>query len=198
MNYSTLLRRSVDFDTYALALKPSYPDELDQSVAMSLIQLLWDRAETNGYAAHVTDDPYPNTPEHTVLMHVAIGDYQVSTVTAEVMARTIGASVMPEPIAPDRTPDVEAAGLIPRIEAFPHEASALVFWDSGTPIAPTENLPPRHDDDPDARDPHEDPRRQTAAIAQKNAFLRPDGAVVDVCDGTPCQAVPRDELTLDP
>ena len=198
MNYSTLLRRSVDFDTYALALKPSYPDELDQTIVLSLIQLLWDRAETNGYAAHVTDDPYPNTPEHTVLMHVAIGDYQVSTVTAEVMARTIGARVMPQPIAPDRTADVEPAGLIPRIEEFPYDGSALVFWDSGTPIAPTENLPPRHEDDPDARDPHEDPRRQSAAIEQKNTFLRPDGVVVDVCDGRPCQAVPRDDLQLDP
>ena len=198
MNYSTLLRRSVDFDTYALLLEPSYPDELDRTILLSLTQLLWDRAETDGYAAHVTDDPYPNTPEHTVLMHVAIGDYQVSTVTAEVMARTIGARVMPEPIGPDRTADVEPAGLIPRIEEFPYDGSALVFWDSGTPIAPTENLPPRHEDDPDARDPHEDPRRQTAAIVQKNAFLRPDGVVVDVCGGAPCQAVPRDQLTLEP
>ena len=195
MNYSTLLRRSVEFDTYALALKPSYPDELDQTIAISLIQLLWDRAETNGYAAHVTDDPYPNTPEHTVLMQVAVGDYQVSTVAAEVMARTIGASVMPEPLAPDRTADEEPAGLIPRIDVFPHEESALVYWDSGTPIAPTENLPPSPDGVPD---PHEDPRRQTAAIAQKNTFLRPDGVVEDVCAGTPCQAIPRDELTLEP
>ena len=195
MNYSTLLRRSTDFDTYALVLKPSYPDELDQAILLSFIQLLWDRAETNGYAAHVTDDPYPNTPEHTVLMHVAVGDYQVSTVAAEVMARTIGASVMPEPVAPDRTTDVEPAGLIPRIEVFPHEESALVYWDSGTPLAPTENVPPRHEGAPD---PHEDPRRQTAAIEQKSLFLRPGGAIVDVCDGAPCQAVPRDDLQLEP
>jgi hypothetical protein len=130
-----------------------------------------------------------------MLMHVAVGDYQVSTVTAEVMARTIGASVMPEPLAPGRTRDVEPAGLIPRIEVFPHEESALVYWDSGTPLAPTENLPPRHEGVPD---PHEDPRRQTAAIEQKNLFLRPDGAIEDVCAGAPCQAIPRDELTLNP
>ncbi len=193
MNYSTLLRRSVDFDTYSLVLKPSYPDELDQAIVMSLIQLLWDRAETNGYAQHVTDDPYPNTPPHEVLMHVAVGDHQVSTITAEVMARTIGAAVVPDPIAPDRTDDVEAAALIARIEAFPHDGSALVFWDSGSPVAPTENLPPR-----EGTDPHEDPRRQAAGIEQKNSFLRPDGVVVDVCDSSPCQAVPRDDLTLEP
>ena len=81
MNYSTLLRRSVDFDLYAhgeiegadtpVGLYDSYPNELERPLLLSLIQLLWDRGEANGYAHHITDDPLPGTPAHDVLMHVA-------------------------------------------------------------------------------------------------------------------------------
>ena len=72
MNYSTLLRRSVDFDLYAhgniegadtpLGLYDSYPNELERPLLLSLIQLLWDRGEANGYAHHITDDPLPGHP----------------------------------------------------------------------------------------------------------------------------------------
>ena len=72
MNYSTLLRRSVDFDLYAhgeiegvdtpAGLYDSYPNELERPLLLSLIQLLWDRGEANGYAHHMTSDPLPGTP----------------------------------------------------------------------------------------------------------------------------------------
>ena len=91
MNYSTLLRRSVDFDQYAQVLYANYPNELERPLILSLIQTLWDRGEANGYAHHMTRDPYADTPPHTVLMHVAFGDHQVANVAAEVQARTIGA-----------------------------------------------------------------------------------------------------------
>ena len=77
MNYSTLLRRSVDFDLYAhgeiegvdtpAGLYDSYPNELERPLLLSLIQLLWDRGEANGYAHHMTSDPLPGTPAHDVL-----------------------------------------------------------------------------------------------------------------------------------
>ena len=50
MNYSVLLNRSVDFDTYAAFLDPAYPDELSQQLLLSMVQMLWDRGESNGYA----------------------------------------------------------------------------------------------------------------------------------------------------
>ena len=114
MNYSTLLQRSVDFDGYARVYYPSYPNTIDQQLTLGLVQMLWDRAENNGYAQHLGDgvstvmlDGQPITlgePNHTlpdldgqplppknVLLHPAFGDHQVSMTTAEVMARTIGA-----------------------------------------------------------------------------------------------------------
>ena len=107
MNYSTLLRRSVDFDTYAhgdlggtgstpLGLYEAYPNELERPLLLSLIQLLWDRAEANGYAHHT------NTPPHA------------------------------------------------------------------------------------GQDPHGAPRNSPLARRQKPEFLRADGAVIDVCGGSPC------------
>lgn len=91
MNYSTLLQRSVDFDQYAAILYTAYPAPLDQQMVFALIQMLWDRGETNGYAAHLNDDPLPNTPPKRVLLHPALGDHQVSTWAADAEARTLGA-----------------------------------------------------------------------------------------------------------
>lgn len=94
MNYSTLLQRSVDFDTYASILYASYGASLDQQLVLSLMQMLWDRAENNGYAQHLNaTNPLPHTPPKRVLLTPAFGDHQVSMWTAEVMARTIGAQV---------------------------------------------------------------------------------------------------------
>ncbi|MFL5892922.1 MAG: hypothetical protein ACJ75I_09305, partial [Solirubrobacterales bacterium] len=89
-NYSTLLTRSVDFEDYATILYPSYPDESERPLLLSMIQMMWDRGEPNGYANHMTSDPLPRTPAHKVLIEMAYGDHQVSNVATEVEARTIG------------------------------------------------------------------------------------------------------------
>ena len=91
MNYGTLLPRSVDFDTYNAVFKPAYPDGGTRLLIVSLIQMLWDRGETNGWAHRVTTRPPRDTPRHTVLLHVAIGDHQVANAMSDVEARSIGA-----------------------------------------------------------------------------------------------------------
>lgn len=202
MNYSTLLRRSVDFvgdDLVSVALQggegfgyssvmyTSYPNELERPLVLSLIQLLWDRAEANGYAHHMTDDPLANTPPHQVMLHVAFGDHQVANVSAEVEARTIGAHALRKPmLGPGRHPDADPYFGIPAVPSFPFDGSALVVWDSGTPTPPITNTPPH-----EGEDPHEHPRRQPAAREQKSAFLRVGGHVIDVCGGGPCAADPN-------
>ena len=65
MNYSTLLTRSVDFEDYALILYPSYPNESERPLLLSLIQSMWDRGEPNGYANHMTDRPAARTRRRT-------------------------------------------------------------------------------------------------------------------------------------
>jgi hypothetical protein len=195
MNYSTLLRRSADFDPqYSQALYAAYPNELERPLVLSLIQLLWDRSDPNGYAHHMTGDPYPNTPPHEVLMHPAFGDHQVANVAAEVEARTIGARTNRPALDPGRSVDVTPLYGIPTIPSYPYDGSAVTYWDTGplrtvngssqgTPPPPTTNTPPRA-----GNDPHGSPRSATAARVQKSHFLSIGGSVFDVCGGGPCYA----------
>ena len=186
MNFSELVRRSSDFAPFALALYDSYPNELERPLVLSLIQLLWDRGEADGYAEHMTTDPLPDTPQHRVLMHVALGDHQVTNYAADVEARTIGAATLNPPVDPNRLPEKTPLFGIPRITSFPYDGSAIVYWDSGTPPPPADEKPPEQ-----GNDPHETPRNQKAAREQKSAFLSPGGKVIDVCGGKPCKAVDK-------
>ena len=130
MNYSTLLQRSVDFAPFRALLDAAYRNPLDRILIYSLLTNLWDRGESNGYAQHMTTKPLPRTPPHEVLLHVALGDHQVAPVTAEVMARTIGARVW-DKLDPGRSADVKPFWGIPSLSRFPSSGSALVVFDSG-------------------------------------------------------------------
>ena len=196
MNYSTLLQRSVDFDAYAQVIYPNYPRLLDRQLFLAQIQLLWDRGESDGYAAHITSRPLPNTPPHTVLMHVAVGDHQVADITPAIMARTFGARVRTPAIDPGRSELSQPLYGLQPITAFPYHGSALVYWDVG-PVrtdaggqalgvapSPLANVPNRVGEDP-----HGAPRGEASARFQKAAFLAPHGAVYDVCAAArPCYA----------
>lgn len=189
MNYSILLQRSVDFNTYAKVLYAAYPDTLDRQVYLSMLQMLWDRAEADGYAQHMTSHPYPDTPAHEVLMQAAVGDHQVANVAAEIEARTIGAALYVPALDPGRSLDRRPFYALPRIRHYPYRGSALVMFDSGplrlgdlgTPPAPAANVPPARGDDP-----HEYPRRTATGQAQKSAFFRPGGGVIRACGAHPC------------
>jgi hypothetical protein len=214
MNYSTLLQRSVDFEPYAegkftseicglfpsplntvcsaapedtpLGLYDNYPNELERPLIFSLMQLLWDRAEANGYAQHMTANPLPNTPPHNVLLDAAFGDHQVANVAAEVEARTIGARIYQPALESGRYWNPSGVFGIPAIGSFPYSGSALVYWDGGplgvpggTATPPNEDIPPR----PPAygSDPHSYPRNDVKARAQKSDFLQVGGVLNNYC-----------------
>ncbi len=183
MNYSLLLTRSTDFGLYSLVLYPAYPVQIEHPLLLALIQMLWDRSDPNGLAHHMTTDPLPNTPQHTVLLHEAFGDHQVANVATEIEARTIGASIHQPAIAPGRSYEVTPYFGIPAIPSYPFNGSALVVWDSGAATPPTTNTAPMT-----GADPHSDPRSSVAARNQKSAFLSTGGDVIDVCSGAPCIA----------
>lgn len=185
MNYSLLLPRSVDFDTYEAIFDPAYPNQAERMLILSMVQMLWDRGEGAGYVNHVTADPLPGTPAKTVLIHVAFGDWQVSELSAFVEATAMGVPVH-RPVAADgRSHEVEPGWGLPSIE-YPSAGSGLVVWDSGSDAIPIDGVPPST-----TRDPHEDPRRSPAAQLQITAFLF-DGVLVDVCGGSACTAEPVD------
>ncbi len=190
MNYgNVLVTRSTDFAPFGTILYGSYPDQSMHPVILDLMQQLWDRGDPDGYAQHMTSDPLPDTPPHVVLMQIAYGDFQVSMYAAAVEARTIGASAH-EPaldLNTNRARDRNLLYGIPTIRRYPFRGSAIVIWDSGpgrVQPPPAANLAPTAG--PTNIDPHEDVRNTPAARVQKSDFLRPDGAVVDVCGGKPC------------
>jgi hypothetical protein len=151
---------------------------------LALLQIMWDRAEADGYAQHMTSHPLPDTPAHEILLDEAFGDHQVSDFAAQVEARTIGAAVHTPVLYPGRWPFGDFTFGIPPIPSYPYDGSALVVWDSG----PAQVDPPPLTDTPPGtkHDPHGDPRSTPAARAQKSAFLSPGGQVVDTCGGGPC------------
>jgi hypothetical protein len=174
MNYSTLLNRSVDWEgAYGEVYYAVIHDPIERQLGMQLIQMLWDRGETNGYAHHLSDDPLPNTPAHDVMLQIAWSDHQVSVHAAEVNAATAGAPVM------KGLPEGRHWALreFNQPVSYPHKGSALVYWDSGNATPPNGNLPPTH-----SRDPHGDPRNEPAAGWQEAHFLL-TGWNVDVCNG---------------
>lgn len=204
MNYSTLLRRSTDFTPMNAVMQYAYPNPLDQTVLMALIQTLWDQAETNGYLTHIRAGPLPGMKPKDVLLHVAFGDHQVTNWSAWVEARSLGIPMNWPVTAPERNyPDTPFAG-IPRIGAqpmptsgqatvrYPVHGSAMIVWEtgpikqgaggqiSGTDAPLTANLPVTAGEDP-----HYHPRNDPEARRQKAHFLR-TGEVIDVCHGEVC------------
>jgi hypothetical protein len=182
MNYSVLLPRSVDFDPqFRDLLKASYPDQTVQTLLVALSQMLWDRGEPNGYAQHLTRDPYPGTPLHTLLLIEAFGDHQVANVGTEIEARTIGAFVHQPALAPGRSNDVTPMWNIPAVPSSPFNGSVLEIWDFGTPAPPIDSIP-----NTGGSDPHGSARNVPAVRDQVSQFLSPGGTFVNVCRPDPC------------
>jgi hypothetical protein len=213
MNYSELLRRSSDsgqyLDTPNIGLWAHYPNLQQRPLILSLMQLLWDRGEANGYAEHMTTDPLPNTPAHNVLLQMAYGDHQVSNVAGETEARTIGADVETPALDPGRHWDVDPFLDIPAISSYPFNSSpggsaAMVYYDGGpldypgtegtpaqtctdehstvhhgTAPAPQVELPP-NPTSVYGCDPHSYPRQSLDGVTQAASWLQPSG-FIDQC-----------------
>lgn len=152
MNYSTLLRRSVDFDLYSVPLYTAYPDDLDRTFLLGFMEMLWERAENNAYAQHMNtagtlNTPLPGTPDNQLLLHVGFSDHQVTMWSADVMARTLRAPVDRAGLdrnpleanaeGADRHPDEHEYAFLEDLHATGgaqyvaggYAGSALVIWD---------------------------------------------------------------------
>jgi hypothetical protein len=207
MNYGgVLLTRSVDFEDYASVLYPSYQDEGERPLLLSLIQSMWDRGEPNGYANHMTTNPLPGTPEHKVLIEMAYGDHQVANAATEVEARTIGAPLRQPALDANRLPagfdqpffDLAPLGPLPGPAA---NGNGMFVWDIG-PKRPSGNPPPNDvlgtdpppitntaPNDSFGVDPHDTVIRSSPLIrAQIATFIKPGGTITDPCGATPCYA----------
>jgi hypothetical protein len=183
INYSLLLDRSDQFEPFEPVLADGYPDPVDRTVLLGVIQMLWDRGENNAYAQHLTRDPYDGTRPKKVLLFEAFGDFQVANVSTEVLARTIGARIREPALAAGRATAVEPFWGIDPVPELPFDGSALVVWDYGTPAPPVENVAPS-----EGSDPHGLITSTLPAVLMASDFLQTDGVLTDPCAGQPCRS----------
>lgn len=166
MPYGLLLMRSHDFDDFLSMFRIMYPDPAQVMLWLGYMQTLWDQGEPSGYGLTVNQDPLPDTPAKQVLIQVAVGDVQVTTLGAHIMARSYGAALIDEPVRPVWGLETQSSGWT---------GSALVEFDYGL-SEPFENTPPT------GEDPHEWPRREEAGQEQMYTFFE-TGEVQNFCDG---------------
>ncbi len=181
-NYAMLLERSSNYYStqgdigYDAVVNNAFPDRIDQSMIIPVIQLLWDKIDPVSYLRRLSDDPFDETMPKYGLFGLAKGDYQVAVVTKEITARSeIGIPIL-ENYDQDRG---EPWGV--DVAEYPHQGSGIVNYDFGNPWPPAGNIPP--DDEPD--DPHGLPRRLDEHNEQMIEFFDND-QIIDVCGGAPC------------
>jgi hypothetical protein len=168
--YNFLLNRSIDFEPFFIILKEQFNNYLDTQLMLGVAQMFWDRTDPITYSNHVTSNLFPGTPEHDVLIHVAVGDYQVSPYGAHLLARELGA----RSVGPAYRPiwNIE-------VENEPFEDSGIVeFKFPGVPEVPKTNVPPEDLD----MDPHDEVRVLDVSNDQTDQFLR-TGVIEHRCDG---------------
>ena len=201
MNYSTLLTRSTDFGTGTTRRRrrpttrptasstrgrstQAYPQRNERQLIFALMQMLWDRAEPDGYAQHMTDDPYAEHARRTR----SCSWPATATTRWPTRGRGRGADGRREGAQARTCCARGATGSSTRgpgstaINALPSDAtsSVLTVWDGGSRPSPLGNVA---QDNAKDDDPHEWVRRTVAARAMKSAFLSLDSRVVDTCDG---------------
>ena len=172
MPYSLLFNRSVDFEGFSFLLHIVYSNPIDVQIVFGLLQMWWDATEPDGYAPSINTQLLPGTPSHEVLLHVAIGDHQVTPLGAHMIARAVGArNVLPV--------NRHVFG-IGEAAAPLMGGSGMVEFDFGLPAAPMTNIAAR-----DGEDPHDKVRTLGVAMRNADRFFR-TGVIDQPCPG-PCR-----------
>lgn len=165
--FSILLPRSANFESFMLVFQTMYPDYMNITLWVALMQTIWDSGGPTGYIDSIKKDPFPDNEPKEVLIQVAIGDPQVSTLGAHVQARSVGAGLVFNP-----TRDVWG------LEELADGAmgSGLSEWDYGLE-EPFESVPGSQENNPHGRT-----RKEFEAQEQMNHFFK-TGELVNFCDG---------------
>lgn len=195
--FALLLSRSKDFAEYNILLKLQLANELDLRLTLSLVQQIWDVAESGGWlqtigggdansedrdqkkSAAGNSEKVATLPKKQVLMQAGLGDAQVTPLGAEVMARGWAAGGLDMSLL--ETPTRPVYGLNVTGPALAKGASGLIeyqFYKVGP--APFGDTPADGDTDT-----HECVRRNDASQQQMKLFME-QGTIQQFCPNKKC------------
>lgn len=175
VNYSTLVRRSLDFVQYDVLMGFSYRRKLDRDWLVVSSQPIWSLAEPDAYASHILRDPLPGVDisNRRVLFQISRYDTEVSNAASDMAARDMQLGAL------------DSSVYIPwNVDAITEDsvASAMVIYrlDDVLPL-PLGSVQLTSDNNA-----HSDLRFQTPVLEQIEQFARPGGTVVDTCPANSC------------
>jgi hypothetical protein len=169
-NYSMLLDRSADWPMYRIIVNGAYPDALDDTLIISLMQMRWDKTEGSGIANTVLAGTPTGVPPKQIISQIALSDEQVPNIGSFWEARTMNIPVLgPTPTTPWGL-SVQQSPLA--------SGSALVIMDGGAPPAPTTNIPA-----PKVEPSMHDLTRTQAATRKQIKQFYSTGQIVNECAG---------------
>jgi hypothetical protein len=157
--WSLLIERSTQWPAYKTIIQGAYPGPLNIVVISALLQLAFDPTEN----LHVV-----GTIDKQLLLHMAVGDSQVSNLATQQQAREIGLPVLSPALYVPYGLEQQTGPL----------SSALVIYDQGPePLPPETNA--THDIDNDT---HGELRYEPAVLRQIETFWT-TGEIVNECAG---------------
>ncbi len=170
--FGLLMSRASPFGPFLGIIEQAVGTKADALKTELLFQTSLDRIDPVSYAPHLLAQTYAGSPAaRKILFQIGVSDPEVPNMAEHVLMRTLGVPLLqPGPR--------EVFGLA-GVKA-PVDGSALVEWDFG--LAPPDVLAEPAAIDP-ALNPHEQVRRQPAAIEMIDHFLTPGGKIEDSCEG---------------
>ena len=184
--FALILSRSKDFAPYHSAFRLQIWNAIDLRIFLSLLQLLWDASESGGWLSNVVHAERYGYPPKRVLLQAAFGDAQVTTIAAEVMARSFHANtIQPETRHIFNVPERKAPWNVVGAKGGSNSNNAIVeyLYDDAPPVRRDRNTPPT-----DGMDTHECPRREKRTQRQLDQFLV-HGIIMQPCeDGKICES----------
>ena len=164
--WSLLVERSYAWLALKGAAQGAYPDLADYQLNVAFLGMDFEPYDPITTAAHVLHDPLPGVPAKHILMWYSMGDCLVTNLSTEMVARTMGITLLgPAAKMPYGLPPTDG----------PLDNGINVFDDHPTPLPPDTNTPPTQDNGT-----HSGINRKPAALRFAQAFLLQD-TIVQQC-----------------
>lgn len=182
--WTQMIQRNIIWPFLNLFLTTNYSDDpLEILKLLSLIQTYFDFVDPISFAPYVVKSPLPNTPQKMVLIQEAIGDAQVPNLATEMLARTMGIPALKPLVYPIfgieeiETP-LESALTQWNPMGIKNQQVGDMFIEECGEYPPEGNTSLINDNCS-----HEAIRRLPALRRQLKEFFKPDGKILQTCDG---------------